>query len=112
GLLDQQRELRSVSRRSLGQNLAVQFDSRQLQAMNQSAVGKASLAGCRADTHDPQRAVLALLLLAAGIGELERALHRFLRGTVQFAFSEEVALGKGKRSCAAVRPLGTTFNSG
>jgi len=38
------------------------------------------LLGGGADADDPQRAVLALLLLAAGIGELQPALNRFLGG--------------------------------
>ena len=58
-----------------------------------------------------KRTEIALLLLAAGIGELERALDRFLRGTVQFALGEKIARARAS-VLGAVDRFGTTFNSG
>jgi hypothetical protein len=79
--------------------------------VHQSAVGETGFAGSGTDADDPEGAIFTLLLFAAGVGELEGTLYRFLSGTVQFALGEEVALGEGKRLFAVVSPLGTTFDS-
>src|SRR6185312_14217880 len=110
-LVDEQRELRGIGRSGFRENLSVEVDAGELEAMHQGAVSETGFAGGGADADDPEGAVFALLLFAADIGELEGAFYRFLRGTVQFAFGEEVALGEGKRLFAVVSPLGTTFNS-
>ena len=75
---------RSVIRRDIGQDFAVQFNACLFQAADELVVADALSAGSGADTHDPDRAVLAFLLLAARIGEFESALYRFFCGALEF----------------------------
>ena len=53
--------------------------------MHELAVRDPVLLTSRGDPHDPQRPEIALLTLAAGVGELEPALDGLLSGPVQFA---------------------------
>jgi len=85
-LLDDQRELRFIGLGGLRQNFAIQFETGQLHPVHEFAVGEAKVARRGADADNPQRAEITLLALASRVGELERALNGFLRGTVQFAF--------------------------
>src|SRR4051812_35669260 len=82
-----------VLHRDVGQNLAIELDAGLLQPTDEAAVADAVLVGGGVDAHDPQRAVLALLLLAAGVGELEGALDRLFCGAVEFGLSEEKSGG-------------------
>src|SRR5579871_2012902 len=96
----------------VGQNLAIQFHAGFLEPVNELRVaGAVQLAGSR-DAHDPQRAELALLLLAAGVGKLEAALDGFLGSLVELGFREEVTACSLKNLLAAVTPLGTAFYAG
>lgn len=79
------RELGFVRGSGFGEDFTVQSEARQLQPVHKCAVGETGGARCGADTNDPKRTEIAFLALAAGIGELERALDGFLRGTVQLA---------------------------
>src|SRR3954468_16589708 len=79
--------------RQVRQDLAVQFHSALLQPVHELAVAQPIKASRRADAHDPDAAELALLFLAAAVGELQPALHRFLRCLVQFRFCQEVSAG-------------------
>src|SRR5712671_5401685 len=72
-----------IPHRQVGQNLAVEFDSRNLQTVNELVVAHSIQLGSGADTHNPQRAILPLALLAAGVSELEATLDGFFRGTVE-----------------------------
>ena len=83
GLRREQRELGVVIRRRGSQNLAVEFDAGHFQAVHKLAVAETRRTRCRVNTDNPKRPILALLLLAACIGELERALDGFLSGPVQ-----------------------------
>src|SRR3954451_3679466 len=58
----------------VSEDLAIQFDSTLFQSVDERAVAHAVQLGGRTDTHDPDRAILALLLFASGVGELECAL--------------------------------------
>src|SRR5436305_14056953 len=77
----------------IGEHLAVELDACSLQSVDEVAVGQAVQAGGGADADDPDGAELALLLLASGVGELQSALHRFLRSLVELGFCEEIPAG-------------------
>src|SRR3982074_903116 len=70
--------------RQIGENLAVQFDPRHFEPVDELVIAHPIQFGGGADAHDPQRAVLPLALLASGVGELEAALDSFFRRTVEF----------------------------
>ena len=71
--------------RDIRQNLAVQIDAGGLQAVHELAVGNAGFAAGRIDADNPERAVVALLVLAADIGELQAALDGLLGCAVELA---------------------------
>src|SRR6202044_2211287 len=79
-----------VVRGDVGQDLAVQTVASLLQAIDERRVAHAIDLARSIDAHDPQRAELALLLLAADVGKLQSALNSFLSGLVQLGFREEV----------------------
>ena len=56
--------------------------------------------------------ILALLLLAAGVGEHQAAFDGLLRCLVELGFGEEVAAGAFQDLLAAVGALGTPFYTG
>ena len=58
----------------IGQDLAIQLDAGLFQSVDELAVAQAVQLGGGADADDPERAVLTLLLLASGVGELQPAL--------------------------------------
>src|SRR6185437_7718675 len=93
----------------VGQDLAVERDAGELQAVHELAVADLVLAGGGADADDPELAELALALLAPAVGELERALAGFLRRAVQLALGEEEALGEAEDFLALVAPFGAAF---
>ena len=82
-LLTETGKRRGIVDGDVGQNLAVQFQSRLLQSADKPAVADAVLLRGGGDADDPQRPVLALLLPPAGKGELQSALDRFFRRPVQ-----------------------------
>src|SRR5260221_7290453 len=71
GRLNQRDEPRGVIGGDISQDLAVEFDSGFLQAANELVIAEALCSCGRADTYDPYGAILALLLLASSVGELE-----------------------------------------
>src|SRR5579862_308891 len=73
-----------VVHRQIGQDLAIQFDSTHLKPMDELVIAHSVQLGGGADTHDPERAVLALSLLASRVGELEPAFNSFFCGPVEF----------------------------
>ena len=66
--LGQLGEASGIVHSDIGEHLAVQIDTGFLQTEHQLAVGQSVQTGCSIDAGDPQRAVLSILLLAAGIG--------------------------------------------
>ena len=68
----------------VGEDLAIQFDARFFQPVDELVVAQSIQLGGGADAHDPQRAVLALALLTARVGELQSALDRFFCRAVKF----------------------------
>ena len=88
-LLAQRRKSSRIVDRQIGQDLAVQLDAGLLQAVDELAVADAVQLGGGADAHNPDGTVLALLLLAAAVGELQPALDRLFRlnGTVSILLS-------------------------
>ena len=74
----QRHKTRGVVRRNVSQDLAVQLHAGLLEAADELVIADALGARCRANADDPDGAVLALLLLAAGVGKLEAALYGLL----------------------------------
>src|ERR1700733_12431104 len=109
GVSDERSEGCGVVHREIGQDLAVQLHSRGLEAVNELRVADAVHLGGGVDAHDPQRAVLPLLLLAAAVGELQSALDGFLRRLVELGFCEEVTAGALQDLFAAVIAFCSTF---
>src|SRR3954466_5180662 len=70
--------------REVSQDLAVELQARRLQAVDELVVAHAVQLGRGADADNPQRAILTLLLLASGIGELQATIDSFFRRTVKF----------------------------
>src|SRR5215467_9571026 len=85
-LLGQVAEPRRIIHRQIRENLAIEFDSGFLQSADELVVVQSVQAGGGADAHDPDRAVLPLLLLASGVGKLQSALDGFFRRAVKFGF--------------------------
>src|SRR5262245_29797713 len=82
-----------IFHRQVSKNLAVQFDPSLLQAVDELRVAEAILLGVGGDADDPQRAELALALLASRVRELQSALDGFLRRPIQFRFCQEITAG-------------------
>ena len=93
GLLDEGGEGRRVGHRHVGEDLAVELDLGELQAVHEGVVGEAVLAGAGVDAHDPQLAELALAHAAVAIGVLEAALDLFFGAAVARVLGAAVALG-------------------
>ena len=77
----------------VGQDLAVQFDVRGLEALDEAAVADAGVAAGGVETDDPQAAEFTLLLLAIAIGVLPRVLDGFFRVAIELGFDAEISLG-------------------
>src|SRR6202521_4789621 len=109
GLLRQLRERRGVLHRHVGQHLAVQRNARGLQPVNQLTVSHAVLPRGRADTLNPQAAILALLYAAIALRIAVRAVRRFLRRLVKLALREEKAFRPLEVLLAPCTALGAWF---
>src|SRR5215472_11316627 len=109
GGFDQRRKPRGVVDRDIGQHLAIQLHSRPLKAADEPVVTEPLGTGRSADAHDPDRAILAFLLLAAAVGKLQSALHRLFCRTIQLGFCEEVPASAFQYLFTALAALGTTF---
>src|SRR5204863_8604412 len=72
-------ERRQVVHGEVGEHLAVHLDAGLLETVDQAAVAQPELARAGVDAHDPERAEIALLLLAADVGVLERLGDGLLR---------------------------------
>src|SRR6185437_11286909 len=93
GLLGNRAKRRDVMHGEVRQHLAVDGDAGLAEAVDQAAVGQAELARGRVDAHDPQRAELALLLLAADVGVLLGLGDGLLGDAVDLAAGVVIALG-------------------
>src|SRR5271156_2520334 len=98
-----------ILNRQIGQNLAVELHAGLLQSADELVVVQSIQAGGGADAHDPDRAVLALFLLAARVGKLQRAVDGFFRRAVEFGFSKEVSTGAFKNLFALGAAFGSAF---
>src|SRR5580704_5198200 len=83
---------RHVMHRKIRKHLAVDGETRLVQAVDERAVGHAAKPGRRIDARDPQCAVLALLFAPAPVGILAGLDDRLLGRTEHFAAGIEVAL--------------------
>src|SRR5690348_823461 len=93
GLLGNRTKRRDVVHGEIRQHLAVDGDAGLVEARDQAAVGQPELARGRVDAHDPQRAELALLLLAADVGVLLGLGDGLLGNAIDLASGVVVALG-------------------
>src|SRR5580698_1018394 len=93
----------------VGQDLAIELVACLLEAVDEGRVAHAVQLGCGADTDDPERAELTLLLFTAGVGEHESALDGFLGCLIELGFSEEVSTRALEDLFAAVVAFCTTF---
>src|SRR5690606_28103301 len=93
------------------QHLAVQGDAGLHQAVDEAAVAHAVDAGRGVDARDPQGAELALLLLAADVGVLQRLRDRLLGDAEDLAASVVVTLRLLEDLLVAPTRLYTTFDS-
>ena len=75
GCFTQRYKTSRIIRRDIGQDLAVEFHTGFFVTADELVLADALSARCRADADDPDGPVLALLLLAAGVGKLQPALH-------------------------------------
>src|SRR5580700_11141956 len=75
-LFAQRRKPGGIVDRQIGEDLAIQFDAGLLQTIDEHAVAQPVQLSGSADAHDPDGAILALLLLAAAVGELKSAFYR------------------------------------
>src|SRR5438477_5954796 len=66
------------------QDLAVEFDAGFFQTVDERAVAHIVQFRGGSDADDPQRAVLALALFPAGVGELQSAVYGLFGRTVEF----------------------------
>src|SRR5262249_9108881 len=82
-----------------------------LEAVHQAAVRQAEFARSGVDAHDPQRAELALLLLAADVGILLRLDDRLLGDAEDFAPGVVVALRARNDFLVPAACDDTTFDS-
>ena len=100
-----------VVQRDIRQRLAVQVQAGRFQAVQELAIGNADFPARRVDADDPQRAELALLVLAADVGEFQPALHGLLRRAIEFALGEKITGSPFERLFPGVPPVGSSFDS-
>src|ERR1700681_3268096 len=84
------RKSRRILHRQIRQNLAIQFNPRNLQPVDELVVAHPIQLRGSADAHDPQRTELPLTLLAPRVGKLQSALDGFFCRAVKLRFCEEV----------------------
>ena len=101
-----------IVHRQVGQDLAIQFHSALFEPVDELVVAHPVQFGGGADADDPERAILALLLFASGVGELQAAFDRFFGGPVEFGFCEEIAAGAVSIFLRLARRLVPRFTRG
>src|SRR5687768_17174916 len=110
-LLCQRRKTLRVVHGDVRQHLAIEGDAGLQQAVDKSAVTHAVDAGRRIDAGDPQRTEIALLLLAANVGVLQRPGDRLLGDAEDLAAGVVVALGSLQDFLVTGSCRNTTLNS-
>src|ERR1700722_17326914 len=90
---DQGRESDGVLDGHVRQDLAVELDAAELQAVHKLAVRNAVVACGGADALNPQSAEIAFARAAIAERISQRTIDRFLGGAVELALCEEEALG-------------------
>src|ERR1700752_1017048 len=108
-LRHQPRKPRRIIHCQVRENLAVEFDSGLLQAVDELVVAQPVQLGGGADAHNPQRADLPLALLASGIGKLQPALDRLLRRAVKLRFCQEITACAVKYLLAFLAAFGSAL---
>src|SRR5271170_5945224 len=111
-LLHECGEAGSVIYSDVRQHLAVELDSGGLKTVDELRVADVVDLGRGIDAHDPERAVLALLLFASAVGELQSALDGFLRCLVELRLSKEITACALEDLLAAVVTFCSTFYAG
>jgi hypothetical protein len=111
GLLDQRLETGGVINGYVGQNLPVKINASAFKAVDEQAIGNLRSPARRVDTHDPQRAEIALLQTSTDIAIAKRLLDSFLGRTVQFGLGKKVTLSEAKGFVAIISPTGSSFYS-
>src|SRR5262245_27993455 len=105
------REGRRIVERERGQDLAVDLDSGLLEARDHPAVREAVLACGGTDPYDPERARVALLLLAVAVGVREALLERLARLAIRLAAASDEALGLLHRLLVTAACLRAAFGA-
>jgi len=96
----------------VGEDLAIEGVAGELETVDEGRVAHAVEAAGGVDTDDPESAILALLLLTAGVGEHESALDGLLCCLIELGFREEVTTRALQDLFAAVVTLSTPFYTG
>src|SRR5271170_3339965 len=94
--LDQALERRRLGDREVGDDLAIQLDAGQLQAVDELGIAQAMLAGAGIDALDPEGAEAALLVAPVAIGILQPLLDLLDRNPVAGMRATAIALGEVK----------------
>src|SRR5690606_33981298 len=110
-LLRQRGKAGRVVHGDVRQHLAVEGDAGLHQAVHDAAVADAVGAGRRVDAGDPQRTEIALLLLAADVGVLQRLRDRLLGDAEDLATGVVIALGLLEDLLVPTAGRHTTFDS-
>ena len=98
--------------RQVRQDLAVDLDARELQAVDEAAVGQTVGTNRRVDARDPQLAEVALAQTAPDIGVAQGAGDLLGRSAVLLGLRPEVALGMLVNLPAALLGVDRLLNSG
>src|ERR1019366_7810651 len=96
--------------RQLREHLAIDLDARFLQPVHQAAVRDSAFAGQRVDPRNPERAVIALFLLAIAIGVGEALFERRASLFVEFAPADETG-GELELTLMTAARLGSAFGA-
>src|ERR1017187_4266875 len=96
--------------RELREHLAIDLDARFFEPVHQAAVRDSAFAGQRVDTRNPERAVIALFLLAIAIGVGEALFERRASLFVEFAPADETG-GELELTLMTAARLGAAFGA-
>jgi len=93
------------------QDLSVQVDLGQLQAVNELAVGETVHSGTGIDSGDPEPAEITFLLLAVAVRVHQRLVYGVGRRTKQFAATSTKTFGQLKNLISALPRFSSSFYS-
>src|SRR6187551_1475261 len=111
GLFADGSKSRCIVHGQFGHDLAVDFDARLQQAVDQPAVRQSMLAGRRIDAGDPQRTELALLRTTVAVGILPRLDDRLLGRAEYLAAGVVVTLRLGEDFLVSASSNDATLDS-